>query len=299
VSVDGQWILRPFVPAADHRAVTYLWQLALPPAWPLLPEAVALLEDGFVAQEATGSPIGIVGVDPAGSILLLLVAPAHQRRGVGTALVEAALRRLGSLGVRAVGVGSGGRNYIWPGVPEDLPAAARFFAARGWPAGPPTLDLALDLHGYRPPAGVYERAARAGATLALVTSQEDFTGVLAFETEVFPSWVWWFRRRDRDILTARNADGSLIGALLFQGPGAASVYTPLLGSHAGVIGCVGVAPAARALGVGSALVAHASERLRDTGTHICHISWTARECFYIRLGYQPWRRYRMFRRVIG
>jgi len=38
--------------------------------------------------------------------------------------------------------------------------------------------------------------------------------------------------------------------------------------------------------------------LRDSGTGICHISWTSRESFYTRAGYQPWRRYRMFRRAI-
>ncbi len=38
-------------------------------------------------------------------------------------------RAAGAVGVTA---GSGGAAYIWPGVPLDLPAAVRFFAARGW-----------------------------------------------------------------------------------------------------------------------------------------------------------------------
>jgi ribosomal protein S18 acetylase RimI-like enzyme len=67
---------------------------------------------------------------------LLLVDPAAQRRGVGTRLLAAGLARLGALGAETVGLGSGGGDYLWPGVPDDLPAAAGFFAARA--GGSPT-----------------------------------------------------------------------------------------------------------------------------------------------------------------
>jgi predicted N-acetyltransferase YhbS len=52
-------------------------------------------------------------------------------------------------------------------------------------------------------------------------------------------------------------------------------------------------------GIGTALVACASEILRDRGAGTCHIGWTVRESFYIRAGYRPWRRYRMFRTSTG
>jgi predicted N-acetyltransferase YhbS len=68
----------------------------------------------------------------------------------------------------------------------------------------------------------------------------------------------------------------------------------MLGPAAGTIGCVGVAPPWEGRGIGTALVVRASELLRDAGTGICHISWTTRESFYRRAGYQPWRRYAMF-----
>jgi predicted N-acetyltransferase YhbS len=47
-------------------------------------------------------------------------------------------------------------------------------------------------------------------------------------------------------------------------------------------------------GIGTAMVAGASELLREAGTRNCHIGWTTRESFYRRAGYQPWRRYAMF-----
>lgn len=54
----------------------------------------------------------------------------------------------------------------------------------------------------------------------------------------------------------------------------------------------GIAQAAR--GIGTALVARASEIMRDTGTRNRHIGWTTRESFNCRAGYQPGRRYAMF-----
>ena len=250
-------------------------------------------------EHGSGGPegVGVVAVDPGGSIQLLLVDPAHQHRGVGTRLLAAGLERLGVLGAGMVGLGGGGDDYIWPGVPDDLPAAVGFFAAQGWRFDHTVIDLTTDLRGYRAPAGIGERPARAGVTIE-VMAERDRAEVLAFEAATFPEWVGWFERLGASVLVARDSSGAVVGTLLFRGPPGATIYTPLLGADAGTIGCVGVAAAARGTGVGSAMVARASELLRDGGTGVCHISWTSRERFYTRLGYVPWRRYHMARRPV-
>jgi ribosomal protein S18 acetylase RimI-like enzyme len=143
-----------------------------------------------------------------------------------------------------------------------------------------------------------ERAARAGTSLE-VTAAADRAEVLAFEAATFPSWLGWFRRDDAPLLAARDRAGAIVGTLLFRGPPDATIYTPLLGPDAGTIGCVGVAPAARGAGVGSAMVVRASELLRDAGTGACHIGWVERERFYARAGYRPWRRYHMASRSLA
>ena len=78
--------------------------------------------------------------------------------------------------------------------------------------------------------------------------------------------------------------------MLLDGPGAYTVYEPTLGPAAATISCVGVAPQMEGRGIGTALVARASEILRDRGAGTCHIGWTVRESFYTRAGYRPWRR---------
>ena len=288
--------LRALDPAGDRAWLETLWAAALGGSWPLLPAGLDIIRAGVVAEER-GVAVGAVAVDPAGSIPLLLVDPAHQRRGVGTRLLAAALQRLGALGARSVALGSGGEDYIWPGVPDDLPAAVRFFAARGWRWDDQVIDLVRDLRDYRPPAAVYERAERAGVSLE-VAGERDLEAVLAFEAATFPSWLRWFERRDSSVLVARDGQRRVVGTLLFRGPDEALLFAPLLGPMAGTIGCVGVADDLQGRGVGSAMVARASELLRRAGTRACHIGWTERRDFYVRVGYAPWRRYRMSRRQL-
>jgi ribosomal protein S18 acetylase RimI-like enzyme len=303
--------IRPLDPGRDRPLLGRLWEAALGSVWPLTPGALDLVKEGLVAErgygerhresgpgeaDRAGRGVGMVAVDPAGSIPLLVVDPAYQRRGVGTRLLDAGMARLGQLGATTVAAGGGGNDYIWPGVPDNLPGAVRFFRARGWSFDHTVIDLVADLRGYEAPAGVGERAGRAGVSIEVMAGPER-AEVMAFEAATFPDWVGWFERLDSSVLVARDRAGAVAGTLLFRGPLGATIYEPLLGPDAGTIGCVGVAAPARGAGVGSAMVARASELLRDAGTRACHIGWTRRERFYTRVGYAPWRRYHMARRT--
>jgi beta-N-acetylhexosaminidase len=294
-------LLRDLDPLRDRPGLERLWAAALGDVWPVLPPGLDLLRTGVVA-EAAGEPVGVVcieaGDDRQGGVQLLLVDPAVQRRGIGSRLLEAGIERLLDLGVTSVALGSGGHDYLWPGVPDDLPGAARFFAARGWRFEHAVLDLVADLRGYQAPRGTLERAERGGVSIAVDSGPGPSAEVLAFEAATFPNWLRAFRQATAPVLVARDRAGAIVGTLLFRGPPGATIFTPMLGQDAGTIGCVGVAAPARGAGIGSAMVARASELLRDGGTGVCHISWTGREWFYRRVGYRPWRRYHMARRPI-
>jgi hypothetical protein len=56
----------------------------------LLPAGIAQLRGGLVAEVGSGLA-GFVAMDMAGSIPLILVAPAYQRHQIGTALLTAAM----------------------------------------------------------------------------------------------------------------------------------------------------------------------------------------------------------------
>ena len=105
------WVLRPFGGGADHALVEALWSAALEPRWPLLPRAITMVRDGFFAVDR-GRPVGCVAEDLDGSIPLVIVDPAHQRRRIGTDLLSAALTRLSASGVSVAHAGSGGTDCI-------------------------------------------------------------------------------------------------------------------------------------------------------------------------------------------
>src|SRR4029450_76846 len=124
--------------------------------------------------------------------------------------------RLAEIGAAAVGLGSGGDDYIWPGVPDDLPGAVRFFEARGWGFDDTVIDLVADLRGYEAPAGVGERAGRAGVAIEVMAEPER-AEVMAFEAATFPNCVVGFERLESSVLVARGRAGGVVRAVVVLG----------------------------------------------------------------------------------
>jgi GNAT superfamily N-acetyltransferase len=278
--------LRALDPARDRAELEHLWRASLAPAWPVLPDALDRLREGLVAEAGGGEAVGAVALEPPAGVQLLLVAPDHRRRGVGTALLGVAVDRLRAGGAGRVRLGVGGATaYVWPGVPAGLRDARAFFEARGWRWSHRVTDLTCDLRAL-------DRAAAppAGVTLD-VAGPAEVEAALAFERRWFPSWAPSFERADQSILLARDAAGAIVGTLLLAGPGRCSIYWPLLGDDMAWIGCVGVAAPARGAGVAGALVTHASALLREAGAGTCLIDWARRTELYERCGYRPWRDY--------
>jgi GNAT superfamily N-acetyltransferase len=319
--------IRPFRRSTDLAAVADLWATALAPEWPVLADGLELLRGGYVAVRddrcvgtiavavddadlpSAGGTGGRAGghagpgagdgdegrgdaEGPTGSVRFIAVAPDERRQGIATRLVEHALGDLRRMGVRQVAVGSGAGPYIWPGVPLDRPDAVAFFDAIGWGESYVATDLVADLRtevfderlaSFGPPDGI---------SLAVVAPDQR-ARVLEFEDAHFPQWSRPFREPGCDVLVACAESGELVGSLLLTGPGRPTVYWPMLGEDSAQIACVGVAAAQESRGVGTAMVARASQVLRDRGAGACHIGWAVRVGFYTRVGYRPWRRYSM------
>jgi GNAT superfamily N-acetyltransferase len=109
----------------------------------------------------------------------------------------------------------------------------------------------------------------------------------------------WYQRWDEyfaasapeNILVGRLRDRQLVAALIVGFPGQVLQWQPMLGPQVTTIGCVGTLRPFRGQGIGTALVAAASEMLKRAGGSVCHIGWTDLLTFYGRLGYVPWRSY--------
>jgi ribosomal protein S18 acetylase RimI-like enzyme len=288
-----RWSIRPLDPVADRGSLAILWVRALPRAWPLLPDSLALLRRGHVAQVGTDI-VGAVAIDR--SILFIAVEPSHQRRGLGSVLLDHALGDLEAEHLEAVPVGTGGAYDIWPGVPTDLAAAFGFFSKHGWHWDDTATDMVMDLRTspaddlvrlFPPPTGVE----------VSTVEPRHMSDVLAFETRHFPFWARWYTD-SAPVLVARNG-GRIRGALLVEGPGPVHQYWPILGEDCGTIACVGVDPDHEGTRIGSALVARATGDLAARGVGNCLIPWTDRIGFYRRLGYSVWREYHVGSRPLA
>jgi beta-N-acetylhexosaminidase len=253
---------------------------------------------GFVATQAHP---GDGSAARQGNIVVLYVAPAARRRGIGSALHDRALEHLRWAGVRHVQL-SGGEPRFWCGVPLNLPQALPFFQHRGWSFSETSHDMTQSLDSYATPPAVYERAARQGIVLKLA-GEQDVPEILAFEAAEFPEWLDGYRQIAsfgdyQDFLLAYDAWQRLVGALILYTSQSnpqrnAVVWQTLLGERPGALGAVGVAEDMGRRGIGSALVAHGSELLKARGAGYSFIEWTWALDFYGRLGYTTWRSYAM------
>lgn len=210
--------------------------------------------------------------------------------------MKTALEWMKTRGVRRVGAAGGA---FWPGVPENLPGALRFFRKHGWKTGERYADLTGDVSKFRAPRWVMERAREAGSVMG-VAKPSDGPAIVAFEKRNFPEWYRGFRNMVRagrydDILMARDAAGRIQGTLMFSRRDRYIPWESVLG-RVGGFGCVGVAPRARGRGIGLAMCARAMELLREMGGRRIFVAWVYLIKWYGQLGLRPWRTYRAVRR---
>lgn len=308
--------IQPYVASTDLAPAFNLWQITAGEHWPIdflrFRQVLAAPQALHIVAKARGHLVGLaVGNlsqdSPTGYLQALLVAPAWQRQGLGTALHQAALQQLRATGAAYAHIG-GLLPRFWCGLPANLPAARAFFSRHGWEFDQPVYDLVQDLRHYRTAPAVYQRVAEQGITLQEGRA-EDVPEVLDFARREFPSWLHHYAHCAhlgdyQDILCARQRDGRIVGSLLMYTSHSHEtrtdvVWRVLLGYDAGALGAVGVASAAQGRGIGLALVAHASDCLKGRGVSNGYIDWVQRTDFYAKLGYTTWRAFFTSRRELA
>ena len=255
--------------------------------------------DALMAATAVGyvfdGPDGLVGAiafDESGAISYVIVDPSWRRQGIGRALHDAAVRHFATPPQWHLG----GQRSIWPGAPTDLPDAEPFFERLGWVMGHTVVDMSMRASDFRADPEHAARAAAAGVHFERA-SQDDGDDVIAYESREHPIWVPYFRSRfpadPASVLVARDRAGAVVGALLLNlPPRYRGRWSRILGEDMAEIGCVGVAAASNQQGIGTALVAEATQLVKDAGAPVAFLAWTSRVTFYGRLGYTVWREYR-------
>lgn len=303
--------IQPYVSAHDADAITALWQQTVGQQWPLAADRLHFIlsqtEPAHFVARVNGEVVGFVatfqsfrGHVKVGHLALLLVAPALQRQGIGTALHATALEYFKQAGLSSVQLGSISPRF-WCGIPTDLPSALAFFRHLGWENSGTVYDLVRDISDSTLPVEIVARMQREGISIECASS-ENVTDVLAFEAKEFPNWLRHFEHYadlgdHRDLLVARDQrDKRVVGSLVMYSPLSHPertdiIWQQLLGERVGAMGAVGVDEGERGRGIGIALVAYATEQLKQRGTQNCYIDWLVIPDFYGKLGYKEWRTY--------
>ena len=309
--------IAPFDSATDHPALAALWDVTLGDTYPLdavtLANALANPETGqrgrhFLAR-IDNQLVGFIGTQinqvaphpPSGFILCIVVHPAFQRRGIGSALLHTATAYFREEGVTRV-MSGGKYPRIFPGVPTDLPIAAAFFEKHGWLLNSVDADLGRDLHDFTIPLTIQARIESEGVSIAPGTAA-DTDEVLELNYRHFAGWADTYKfvaslGDYQDFLVVRDPLKGVIGSLIMVGPGshprrADAPWKAIFGANIGGMGEVGIAPDERKRGLGLAMVAVGAEVLCARGVGYCHIGFTSLADFYGKLGWTAWREYRI------
>jgi beta-N-acetylhexosaminidase len=310
-----QTTVSPYAPAEHEHQVYELWQQVLGDIWPISPDqfhqvtiANHWYKDGdHLIAEVGGTIAGFVAtqISPhmgVGEIMLIMVAPQYQRRGIGKTLLNAATQHCLDQQVRTIQIGGGGLTYFWPGVPQNLPGAIAFFESCGWNYSEVSDDLVGDLTTFQTPDVISQHFVATATTLH-IADEQTASDVLTFEQQRFPQWSEFYSIKIeagdfQDIVYARNCAKEVVGAILLSSPhsklkGQGFNWSLLLGDDMGTLDAVGVAESVRRQGVGLTMVAKGCQILQQRGVQHCHIGWTGIAGWYGKLGFEIWRGFSM------
>lgn len=302
----------------DEQAVVDLWNRAMGELFPLRRKLLHqstlgdpdLQEGDALVAWCDGQPAGFALArtwpprpapdEGQGWLEAVVVDPAWQRRGVGTALADEAERHLTVQGIRAVWAG-GGPAMLFPGVCTELSAGRRFLEKRGYGLFHQVYDVIGDLDAM-PRLARVEAALEAAGAEVRPCAEDEWPAAEAFLEKEFPGSWPRDRRRHRRMGAPPSeiyllwAAGEIIGlAQTYTGDspvlGPSVHWAPALGVAEGGLGPIGVAAEWRGRGLGLALLAKALEGLRSRGAHRAVIDWTELVGFYGILGFRVWRSY--------
>ena len=295
--------IRNFSFDSDAGWLHSLWHRTLHSRWAISFQAMVDTLSGasmLRVAESAGRRLGFCAVDSqagqSAGLLLLLVDPAMQHRGIGSELFASLESELLVQKKTQVKVGSSLGDYFWPGIPAEHDEAWAFFKKQGFAEQEHSADLVQSLDDFETPVWVLSRQVASGTTLHLAEPART-AALLAFERENFPAWLPYFqnqleRANYGNVLFAQGKDSTISGTILMRHD-AATPWLKEADKRTGTLNTLGVAPDKQGQGVGLALTARAMEHLRRRGCSSCFIQWTGLTEWYGKLGAKPWASYRM------
>ena len=254
-------------------------------------------KDGLLIAEEEGKPAGFaLAVAPgeahhlfsqpagAGRITGLGVLTPFRRRGIGSALLDAAAAFLKSRGCRHVSFAA--HEYYVAGLDREAYAGGlSFLAARGFKETYEAVAMARELYDLDVPASVRETEAalrRDGITAGFYSSG-DGGAVIDFFRAEFPDWQEFFMGK-------LDAGDPFEDIAIIRTPAGVAGYCQRL--EADHVGPFGVSASLRGRGAGTVMLYRLLEGMRRRGFRFAWFGETGRaQPYYARAGFKVTRKY--------
>ncbi|MEW6754871.1 MAG: GNAT family N-acetyltransferase [Candidatus Latescibacterota bacterium] len=303
--------------SADEAALLQAWGQALPfdPIDQATFHRKVLLDPNFhsdwllVAQEGESlvgfclclirrAPLEKTGMQPdAGWISAFGVRPDSRRRGIGSALLEAALALFRRAGRQTVSVAPYMPNYFVPGVDvERYAEGLRFLTARGFEE----LDRPMSMDTQLPVRDLAEFVGRAGRLRAEQGVEvrpmrpPEVPDLMEFLQAHMPGD--WVRHAREVLLDITRGIGGYEQFTLALKDGEVVGYCQFEGEH---FGPFGVREGMQGQGIGTVLLATCLQTMQRRGLHAAFVLWTSdanADKVYSRFGFRETRRFAVLRR---
>ena len=233
-----------------------------------------------------------------GWITALGVDPGWQGRGLGAAMLEAALERLRGLGRRSVAIAPYVPNYFTPGVDVAAYAAGvDFLVGRGFEVIERPISMRAERTGFRPPGAIVEAGERLrGEGIEVRPARpSDIVPVLGFIQRHF-TWDW-HREASGVFADLFAGDPRPVGMVVAVREGEVLGYAE---HRAERFGPFGVDPGLRSRGIGRVLLAATLSEMLKKGYHAAWFLWTGDDAarLYAQCGFREVRRFAVLRKTL-
>lgn len=258
---------------------------------------------GFIVVKKWREQLDVSMRTDLGWIQVLLVHPQYRHQGIGSKLLTHAERMLQEAGCQEILLGKDPWHYF-PGIPQQNQATIDWFERKGYQAFGQEHDLIC--HYQEGAETILPKLPEVEFSILQEDEKEQF---LTFLNKCFPGrWeyeaIHYFKKggTGREFIVMKK-EGKIIGFSRINDANAPFIaqnvyWSPLFSEPLGGIGPLGIDAAERGKGYGISIVKAAIAFLRNRNIHNIVIDWTTLIAFYEQLGYEVWKSYDAYKKII-
>lgn len=230
--------------------------------------------------------------DRKGVISFIFVKEEFRKQGVGSKLINRGNDFFKDRNIEEITFGAGAGSYFFPGLPKNLQSEC-FFRKMGFDVKDCGLvDMYQDITEWTFDNKIFEKVKDNGIVIDY-SNEKVAEKIVEFAKINFPNWYDYYKsdmnRKRFDKVFYASIDNEVVGiSKLWIGD---CTWDLLFENNVGGGGALGVSEKHRGKGIGLAMKAWGTQKIKEKGIKYVWIGWTYAIDFYKKLGFKVWREY--------